>query len=167
MYYSPQSLKQPQLKSSELVILKSLALGLGCDTIKNLLELSEEEFKKKLNSLYTKLQVCNSYTAVGVAFKKGILREKEIIIEEESNSFLAKHLYRIQKLSSKFYEFRLVHDNNLTDTGSPNYVRINNFGHRKTGWHTHNPIKVKVNSIGELSFENEQEKFIKMQKSYV
>jgi CRISPR-associated endonuclease Csn1 len=95
------------------------------------------------------------------------LEEKEIIIEEESNSFLAKHLYSIQKLSSKFYEFRLVHDNNLTDTGSPNYVRINNFGHHKTCWHTHNPIKVKVNSIGELSFENEQEKFIKMQKSYV
>ena len=82
MYYSPQSLKQPQLKSSELVILKSLALGLGCDTIKNLLELSEEEFKKKLNSLYTKLQVCNSYTAVGVAFKKGILREKEFTSEK-------------------------------------------------------------------------------------
>ena len=50
MYYSPQSLKQPQLKSSELVILKSLALGLGCDTIKNLLELSEEEFEK--NSIH-------------------------------------------------------------------------------------------------------------------
>ena len=82
MYYSPQSLKQPQLKSSELVILKSLALGLGCDTIKNLLELSEEELKKKLNSLYTKLQVCNSYTAVGVAFKKGILREKEFTSEK-------------------------------------------------------------------------------------
>ena len=47
MYYSPQSLKQPQLKSSELVILKSLALGLGCDTIKNLLELSEEEFENE------------------------------------------------------------------------------------------------------------------------
>ena len=82
MYYSPQSLKQPQLKSSELIILKSLALGLGCDTIKNLLELSEEEFEKKLNSLYTKLQVCNSYTAVGVAFKKGILREKEFTSEK-------------------------------------------------------------------------------------
>ena len=82
MYYSPQSLKQPQLKSSELVILKSLALGLGCDTIKNLLELSEEEFEKKLNSLYTKLQVGNSYTAVGVAFKKGILREKEFTSEK-------------------------------------------------------------------------------------
>ena len=50
MYYSPQSLKQPQLKSSELVILKSLALGLGCDTIKNLLELSEEEFEQ--NSIH-------------------------------------------------------------------------------------------------------------------
>ena len=95
------------------------------------------------------------------------LEDSKIVLEEESNSFLAKHLYRIQKLSSKFYEFRLVHDNDLTDTVAPNYIRINNFGHRKTGWHTHNPIKVKMNSIGELSFENEHEEFIKMQKSYV
>ena len=95
------------------------------------------------------------------------LEETKIILKEESNSFIAKHLYRIQKLSSKFYEFRLVHDNNLTDTNAPNYIRINNFGHRKTGWHTHNPIKVRLNSIGELSFENEQEEFLKMQKDYV
>jgi DNA-binding CsgD family transcriptional regulator len=65
----PQSLKQPQLKSTELVILKSLALGLGCDTIKNLLDFSDEDFEKKLNSLYTKLQVRNAFTAVGVVFK--------------------------------------------------------------------------------------------------
>lgn len=95
------------------------------------------------------------------------LEETKIVLKEESNSFLAKQLYRIQKLSSKFYEFRLVHDNNLTDTTPPNYIRINNFGHRKTGWHTHNPIKVRLNSIGELSFENEQEEFLKMQKDYV
>ncbi|MBL6870364.1 MAG: hypothetical protein ISQ98_01430 [Flavobacteriaceae bacterium] len=95
------------------------------------------------------------------------LEETKIVLKEESNSFLAKHLYRIQKLSSKFYEFRLVHDNNLTDTNAPNYIRINNFGHRKTGWHTHNPVKVRLNSIGELSFENEQEEFLKMQKDYV
>ncbi|MDC1011637.1 hypothetical protein OAQ04_00110 [Flavobacteriaceae bacterium] len=69
MYFTPQSLKQPQLKSTELVILKSLALGLDCDTIKNLLGFSDEDFEKKLNSLHTKLQVRNAFTAVGVVFK--------------------------------------------------------------------------------------------------
>ena len=117
MYYSPQSLKQPQLKSSELVILKSLALGLGCDTIKNLLELSEEEFKKKLNSLYTKLQVCNSYTAVGVAFKKGILREKEFTSEKiksivlefatENVSLFAPEVEKTNKQHWALYDFLL------------------------------------------------------------
>ena len=117
MYYSPQSLKQPQLKSSELVILKSLALGLGCDTIKNLLELSEEEFEKKLNSLYTKLQVCNSYTAVGVAFKKGILREKEFTSEKiksivlefatENVSLFAPEVEKNNKQLWALYDFLL------------------------------------------------------------
>ena len=117
MYYSPQSLKQPQLKSSELVILKSLALGLGCDTIKNLLELSEEEFEKKLNSLYTKLQVGNSYTAVGVAFKKGILREKEFTSEKiksivlefatENVSLFAPEVEKNNKQLWALYDFLL------------------------------------------------------------
>ena len=95
------------------------------------------------------------------------LEESNLNLKEESRSFLAKHLYRVQKLSSKFYEFRLVHDNNLESTATPNYIRINNFGHRKTGWHTHNPIKVSMNSIGEIRFENELEQFLKMQKDYV
>jgi hypothetical protein len=51
MYFTPQSLKQPQLKSTELVILKSLALGLDCDTIKNLLGFSDEDFEK--NSIHS------------------------------------------------------------------------------------------------------------------
>lgn len=88
MYFTPQSLKQPQLKSTELVILKSLALGLGCDTIKNLLEFSDEDFEKKLNSLYTQLQVCNAFTAVGVAFKLGILKEKEFTSEKMKSAVL-------------------------------------------------------------------------------
>ena len=88
-------------------------------------------------------------------------------LKTESKSFLAKHLYRAQKLSSKFYEFRLVHDNNLSSLEAPHYIRINNFGHRKTGWHTHNPIKVAINTIGDLTYDNEVERFLKMQKSYV
>lgn len=50
---------------------------------------------------------------------------------------------------------------------APNYIRINNFGHRKKGWHTYNPIKISMNSIGDITFENEVEMFLKTQKSYV
>ena len=88
-------------------------------------------------------------------------------LSQESKSFLAKHLYRVQKLSSKFYEFRLVHDNQLNETESPNYIRINNFGDRKTGWLTHNPIKVWMNSIGKLECKDELVLFNKAQKTYV
>lgn len=87
-------------------------------------------------------------------FLLGIDQIKEPL-NTESNSFLAKHLYRVQKLSSKFYEFRLVSDNFLSQTEQPNYVRINNFGFRKTGWTTYNPIKVKLSPIGVISSAEE------------
>jgi CRISPR-associated endonuclease Csn1 len=94
------------------------------------------------------------------------LEESEINLEHESNSFIAKHLYRVQKLSSKFYEFRLVHHNDTSLTESPYYIRINNFGHRKTGWQTHNPIKVWMNSIGKLYIKDEAKEFKKSLKTY-
>ena len=94
------------------------------------------------------------------------IEETQLTIENESKSFLAKHLYRVQKLSSKFYEFRLVHHNDTSITESPYYVRINNFGHRKTGWQTHNPIKVSLNAIGKLSIKDETLEFKKSIKSY-
>lgn len=95
------------------------------------------------------------------------LDESNFNLSTESRSFLAKHLYRVQKSFSKFYEFRLLDDNNLTAMEAPNYIRINNFGHRKTGWHTYNPVKISMNSIGDITFENEVEMFLKTQKSYV
>lgn len=88
-------------------------------------------------------------------------------IEKESYSFLAKHLYRVQKLSSHFYEFRLAFDKNTKSTTFPEYIRINNFGHRKTGWHTHNPIKVRVSTSGQISLVDEEVVFLKAQKNYV
>ena len=88
-------------------------------------------------------------------------------LENESYSFLAKHLYRVQKLSSNFYEFRLASDKNSKSTTFPEYIRINNFGHRKTGWHTHNPIKVRVSTSGKISLIDEEAAFLKAQKNYV
>ncbi len=68
----------------------------------------------------------------------------------ESKSYLKDHLYRVQKLSSRFYEFRLAYKHSSSETKTPEYVRINNFGNRKTGWLTYNPIKVEVNVIGQI-----------------
>ena len=49
-------------------------------------------------------------------------------IEEKPRDLLINHLYRAQKLSSCFYEFRHAYDNKLDATEYPNYIRINNFG---------------------------------------
>ena len=64
---------------------------------------------------------------------------------------LYEHLYRVQRISHRFYEFRHVFDANIYDTAFPNYIRILNFGKRKTGWKTYNPKKVYVDVLGNLS----------------
>ena len=69
----------------------------------------------------------------------------------ESRSYLKNHLYRVQKLSSKFYEFRLAYKQASSSTDAPEYIRINNFGKRKTGWNTYNPVKVEVDVVGRIN----------------
>ena len=61
-----------------------------------------------------------------------------------------EHLYRIQRISTKFYEFRQVYDADIYDTSFPNYIRVLNFGRRKTGWLTYNPKKVFVDNLGNI-----------------
>ena len=36
----------------------------------------------------------------------------------------------------------------------PEYIRINNFGTRKTGWQTYNLVKVKIDLIGNIELMN-------------
>ena len=85
-------------------------------------------------------------------------------IEEQPKDFLIQHLYRVQKLSSHFYEFRQAFNNQLDSTDYPSYIRINNFGSKKTGWLTYNPIKVEISPIGDITVA--EEKYIsKKQKS--
>ena len=64
MQTRPQTLIHNSLSSSELLILRSIALGLGCDKIRDLLEISEEAYQNQCVSLFQKLDVCNSYAAV-------------------------------------------------------------------------------------------------------
>ncbi|MBL4593632.1 MAG: type II CRISPR RNA-guided endonuclease Cas9 [Flavobacteriales bacterium] len=78
------------------------------------------------------------------------LKEEDIDWENPNNDILKKHLYRVQKLSSKFYEFRLVTESKIDKKDMPYYCRIQSFGEGKTGWLTFNPIKVKITSIGKI-----------------
>jgi hypothetical protein len=78
----PQTRINPSLSSSELLILRSIALGLGCDTIRELLELSKDEYQKHCESLFQKLEVCNAYAAVQKAYFTKILKIKEYTPEK-------------------------------------------------------------------------------------
>jgi CRISPR-associated endonuclease Csn1 len=61
------------------------------------------------------------------------------------------HVYRIQRISSRYYEFRHFYDLDVYDQTHPNYVRILNFGDKKTGWLTHNPFKISISLLGKIT----------------
>ncbi|MBZ4042259.1 type II CRISPR RNA-guided endonuclease Cas9 [Flavobacterium hibisci] len=79
------------------------------------------------------------------------LNEEEINWENPDYKFLKENLYRVQKLSSKFYEFRLSSESSIQKNFQPFYVRIQSFGEGKTGWETFQPIKVKISVSGIIS----------------
>ena len=78
------------------------------------------------------------------------LNEDEIYWKNPDYEVLKEHLYRVQKLSSKFYEFRLNTEASLQNNSLPHYASIRGFGDGKTGWDTFNPIKVKISVSGKI-----------------
>lgn len=78
------------------------------------------------------------------------LKEDEINWVNPDYEVLKEHLYRVQKLSSKFYEFRLSSEASIQNNFQPFYIRIQSFGDGKTGWDTFNPIKVKISVSGKI-----------------
>lgn len=78
------------------------------------------------------------------------LNEDEIDWERPNYDLLKAHLFRVQKLSSKFYEFRLNTEASIQNNFQPYYRRITGYGEGKGGWLTHNPIKVKVSVTGKI-----------------
>ena len=79
------------------------------------------------------------------------LKEEEINWENPDYEVLKEHLYRVQKLSSKFYEFRLSKEASIQNNFQPYYIRIQSFGEGKTGWNTFSPIKVKISVSGKIA----------------
>ena len=78
------------------------------------------------------------------------LSEEDIDWNAPDKNLLSKHLYRVQKVSSKDYEFRLVSQAKIDKNYQPYWIRIQSFGDGKTGWLTHNPIKVKITPTGKI-----------------
>ena len=79
------------------------------------------------------------------------LKEDEINWKNPDYEVLKEHLYRVQKLSSKFYEFRLNTQASIQNNFQPYYIRVQSFGEGKTGWENFNPIKVKISVSGKIS----------------
>ena len=78
------------------------------------------------------------------------LKEEEIDWEKPNYEVLKEHLYRVQKLSSKFYEFRLSKEASIQNNVLPYYRRVTGYGEGIGGWQTHNPIKVKISVSGKI-----------------
>lgn len=79
------------------------------------------------------------------------LNHKEIYRRLKGGVSLWENVYRIQRISSKYYEFRQVYDLDTYDQTYPNYIRILNFGKKKTGWLTHKPFKVSISVLGQIT----------------
>jgi len=78
------------------------------------------------------------------------INKNEIDWDNPDNNMLSKNLFRVQKLSSKFYEFRHHLESTIENTFAPYYYRIQSFGKGKTGWLTHKPIKVRITRTGKI-----------------
>ena len=79
------------------------------------------------------------------------LKDDEINWDNLDYNFIKQYLFKVQTLSSVFYEFRLLSDSTqIKDTSSKVFRRIQSFGKGKTGWLTFNPIKVKISVSGNI-----------------
>ncbi|MFW6275401.1 MAG: type II CRISPR RNA-guided endonuclease Cas9, partial [bacterium] len=76
------------------------------------------------------------------------LSDEEYESNKNNEQLLCKHLYRVQKFTSGDYYFR-YHMASTIDHPQEKQ-QINSFGDGKNGWLTHNPIKVKINILGNI-----------------
>jgi len=81
------------------------------------------------------------------------LTDEEYENYKDNKEVLSEHLYKVEALSSKYYEFRLHNSANTNDENRPNYVRIQGFGSGITGWQSFNPRKVQLSVLGKIITE--------------
>ena len=77
------------LTEQECLILKAFALGVSCEKICRLLDISETSFQSTCASLYAKLEVENTFAAVQVAFQKKIFDPQRILPRKNKSPSVA------------------------------------------------------------------------------
>ncbi|MCO6500329.1 MAG: type II CRISPR RNA-guided endonuclease Cas9 [Vicingus serpentipes] len=81
-----------------------------------------------------------------------ILFQDEEEINWEDSYSLSENLYKVQKIAGADYFMEICfrkHTDSKPSTEA-DYVYIKGFGEGKTGWHTFNPIKVKITPTGKI-----------------
>ena len=96
------------------------------------------QLPKEGNEIINSLQI-NDFFLLG-------LLEEQINWNHPDKTLLNQHLFRVQKFTSGDYYFRNINASTINNLKEKQ--QINSFGFGKNGWQTHNPIKVKINSIG-------------------
>ncbi len=65
-------------------------------------------------------------------------------------SYLSQHLYKVEAISSKYYEFRHHLESTQNREYEPYYYILSSLGKGKKGWQNFNPIKVKISPTGKI-----------------
>ncbi|NOX47110.1 MAG: hypothetical protein GXO89_09055 [Chlorobi bacterium] len=83
------------------------------------------------------------------------LSNDEFILRKDDVHFLRKYLFKVQKIAGGGYFFELCFryhtDSRKDGEAKYNYKYVKNFGKGVTGWYTLNPIKVKIDILGNIN----------------
>lgn len=74
--------KNNNLTHTEILLLRSYAIGMGKGGVQDLLNINDKDYEKIEESLFRKLHVNNAYYAVMTAFRKKLVSAKEFCPEK-------------------------------------------------------------------------------------
>lgn len=76
--------------------------------------------------------------------------DNELIKTSYDYKLISKHLYKVEAVSSKYYEFRHHLESTQNREYMPYYITIRGFGEGITGWLRYNPIKIFISNTGKI-----------------
>ena len=123
------------LTCQEIQLLKSLAIGLGAEAVKNVLSLNEKKYNELKTRVFVKLDVNNEYFAVLKALRCKLLDAKECCPEtikaaalsfnhkkvQSNNFFFQQEKFDLWVLYDLLVEFEgFLHSRHFSESLNPN-----------------------------------------------
>lgn len=114
-----------------------------------------EAVERRLNKISVVSKVkdnCRFITAMHIndLYVMGLDPQELDFTSSENYSLISKNLYRVQKLSSKYYVFRHHLESGIQREEYPFMISVFSLGEGKTGWKKFKPVKVKVNRLNRI-----------------